>query len=84
MPVREYFLDEVAAARRTVYRKYMHDVAVMLGADAETAERDVEEMMLFEIELAKVRHRNREIELAKVRDRNREIEEERKRETWRR
>ncbi|KAK3795898.1 hypothetical protein RRG08_040694 [Elysia crispata] len=54
MPVREYFLDEVAAARRTVYRKYMHDVAVMLGADAETAERDVEEMMLFEIELAKI------------------------------
>ncbi|RUS91043.1 hypothetical protein EGW08_001171 [Elysia chlorotica] len=54
MPVREYFLDEVAAARRTVYQKYMHDVAVMLGADAETAQRDVEEMMLFEIELAKI------------------------------
>ena len=32
----------------------------------------------FEIELAKVRDRNKEIELAKVRDRNREIEKERK------
>ncbi|GFR64348.1 endothelin-converting enzyme 1 [Elysia marginata] len=54
MPVREYFLDEIASARRTVYRKYMYDVAVMLGADTDTAHRDVEDMMQFEIELAKI------------------------------
>ena len=54
MPVREYFLEEVAEARRTVYRKYMYDVAVMLGADSDTAQKDVADIMKFEIELAKV------------------------------
>lgn len=54
MPSPDYFLHEDAGAKLSVYKKYAQDVAVMFGADPKLAEKDIEDMVNFEIELAKV------------------------------
>ncbi|BFZ23239.1 hypothetical protein BsWGS_26278 [Bradybaena similaris] len=54
MPSPDYFLHDDAVAKLPVYKKYAQDVAVMFGADPKIAQRDVEEMVKFEIKLANI------------------------------
>ncbi|CAG5129048.1 unnamed protein product, partial [Candidula unifasciata] len=54
MPSPDYFLHEDAVTKLPVYKKYAYDVAIMFGADPKVAQKDVDDMVNFEIELAKI------------------------------
>ena len=55
MPGRQYFLKERDAKPLMAYQTFATEAANMLGADPRTAERDMREMIDFEIRLANVR-----------------------------
>ena len=54
MPGREYFLKERNAKPLMAYQTFATDAAKMLGADLAMAEKDMSEMIDFEIRLANV------------------------------
>ncbi|CAG5127738.1 unnamed protein product, partial [Candidula unifasciata] len=54
MPSADYFLHSEAASKLEAYKKFAQDVAVMLGAQTGVAAKDIEDMVNFEIELAKI------------------------------
>lgn len=54
MPGREYFLKERNAKPLMAYQTFAMDAAKMLGADLAVAEKDMSEMIDFEIRLANV------------------------------
>ena len=44
------------SAKLTKYEKYIRDIAMIFGADAEQAKRDAKDIVDFETQLAKVSH----------------------------
>ncbi len=55
MPSREYYLKEHDILYKDAYLRYMINVAKLLGADDETATREMTEVLEFEIQLANVK-----------------------------
>lgn len=55
LPTKDSYLNkDMYPGHIPAYRKYMTEVAMILGADATIAARDVEDVINFEIELANV------------------------------
>lgn len=54
MPSPDYFLYDDANSKLLVYKRFALKMAEALGAEAQTAKRDVDAMIDFEIQLAKV------------------------------
>lgn len=55
LPSREYYLKTSSKADLNAYHKYMTQIAVILGADADLADEEMQEVLDFEITLANVR-----------------------------
>lgn len=54
LPSRDYFLHQESERDLEAYHTYMTDVAVLLGAERETAVKDAWELIEFEQSLANV------------------------------
>lgn len=54
LPSREYYLKNSSRSDLQAYYQYMTKLALLLGADTKTAERDMTEVLNFEIQLANV------------------------------
>ncbi|XP_059158497.1 neprilysin-1-like [Physella acuta] len=54
MPSPDYFLYDDANSKLLVYKRFALQMAEALGAEAQTAKRDVDAMIDFEIQLAKI------------------------------
>lgn len=58
LPSREYYLKNSSRSDVQAYYHYMTKLALLLGADTKTVQRDMTEVLSFEIQLANVRVRN--------------------------
>lgn len=54
LPSRDYYLKSNSDVELKAYHRYMSQVAVLLGANATTAEKELDEVLKFEIQLANV------------------------------
>lgn len=54
LPSQDYYLKSSSEADLQAYHKYMVSIAVLLGANATTAERELQEVVKFEMQLANV------------------------------
>lgn len=54
MPSREYYLKDSETEYKEAYLKYMIDVAVLMGAEPEFAEKEMNEVLRLEMALANV------------------------------
>lgn len=55
LPSRDYFLKGRTDSALLAYHRYMTDLAVLMGADSETAATELLDVVKFEIQLANVR-----------------------------
>lgn len=54
LPSQDYYLKSSSEADLQAYHKYMVSIAVLLGANSTTAERELQEVVKFEMQLANV------------------------------
>jgi len=54
LPSRDYYLKTSSEGDLLAYHRYMTQVAVLLGADPETASDELQEVVKFEMRLANV------------------------------
>ena len=54
MPSREYYLGEEETSYKDAYLEYMINMAKLLGADEDTARKDMQEVLEFETQVANV------------------------------
>jgi neprilysin len=54
LPSRDYYLKASSAGDLRAYHKYMTQIALLLGADPETAFDELDDVVKFEIKLANV------------------------------
>lgn len=59
LPSRDYYLKESSEGDLRAYHRYMTQVAVLLGANPETASKELQEVVKFEMKLANVRLRRK-------------------------
>lgn len=55
LPSRDYYLKSSSNVELKAYHRYMTQIAILLGADAKTAEAELEEVVKFEVQLANVK-----------------------------
>lgn len=55
LPSRDYYLKKSSEAALKAYHRYMTSVAVLLGADPQTATKEFEKVIALEKQLANVR-----------------------------
>lgn len=55
LPSRDYYLKKSSEAALKAYHRYMTSVAVLLGADPQTAAKEFEKVIILEKQLANVR-----------------------------
>lgn len=55
LPSREYYLKPSSKADLAAYHKYMTQIAIIIGAQPDLAEEEMQEVLDFEILLANVR-----------------------------
>lgn len=55
LPSRDYYLKPSSEGDLVAYHKYMTEIAILLGANAETAGAELQEVIKFEMKLANVR-----------------------------
>lgn len=55
LPSRDYYLKPSSEGDLLAYHKYMTEIAILLGANAETAGTELQEVIKFEMKLANVR-----------------------------
>lgn len=58
LPSREYYLKPSSKADLAAYHKYMTQIAIIIGAQPDLAEEEMQEVLDFEILLANVRFLN--------------------------
>lgn len=54
LPSRDYYLKASSEGDLKAYHRYMTQTAILLGASAESAARDLEHVVMFEKKLANV------------------------------
>lgn len=55
LPSRDYYLKPSSEGDLVAYHKYMTEIAILLGANSETAGTELQEVIKFEMKLANVR-----------------------------
>lgn len=55
LPSQDYYLKASSEGDLQAYHKYMVSIAVLLGANATTAEKELQDVVKFEMQLANVR-----------------------------
>lgn len=55
LPSQDYYLKASSEGDLQAYHKYMVSIAVLLGANASTAEQELQDVVKFEMQLANVR-----------------------------
>lgn len=56
MPSREYYLHDRDSVDVKAYLKYMCDIAVLMGANPNTIEAEMQQVLQFETHIANVSH----------------------------
>lgn len=59
LPSRDYYLKASSEGDLKAYHRYMTQIAILLGANAENASRDLEHVVMFEKKLANVSTQNK-------------------------
>jgi predicted metalloendopeptidase len=66
LPSRDYYLKASSEGDLKAYQRYMTQTAILLGANAENAARELEHVVMFEKKLANVSNKNSISQLSHV------------------